>query len=211
MTGIGGTPREHGGRRQTDPCVNCRMSRVHRRSLAHHVASLAALDAALAVWERHQRQWAVAPAAGTWSAQDETAHLLRAMQYGVHALTSGDVMPIERPAWVTGVLQRIVLPLILASGRFPRGGRAPAALDLGHPSTIALRFATPLEARDAAHRLGSEVEQAFTTALRRGGPPVTHAYFGPMPPALAWRVLSAHTTHHAQSLNRRAAVLAVRR
>jgi hypothetical protein len=102
------------------------------------------------------------------------------------------------------VLRGVVLPMLLAIGRFPRGGRAPAALDLTHPATRALRFETPSEARVALDHLSSRVVEAFTAALRIGGPQVTHAYFGPMPPALAWRVLSAHTKHHAATLARRA-------
>lgn len=163
------------------------------------------LRAALAAWAPLGDTWRLRQASGGWSAQDETAHLLRATQYGVEALVAGDAMPVERPAVVALVLRRVVLPMILAAGRFPRGGRAPAALDLAHPATRALMFETPTDALAALDRLDARVVEAFTAAVHAGGPPVTHAYFGPMPPALAWRVLSAHTLHHASALARRAA------
>lgn len=109
-------------------------------------------------------------------------------------------MPVERPAWVTGPLRTVVLPVLLALGTFPRGGRAPALLAPTHPLTVAHRHPSADAARAALARLGGDVAVAFAAAMRAGGPRVPHAYFGAMPPGLAWRVLSAHTAHHARLL-----------
>jgi len=92
----------------------------------------------------------------------------------------------------------MVLPVILATKRFPRGVAAPAEV---LPDGAEARLLTK---EDAAARLLSAARQAAEALSQAGAertaPFVTHAYFGSLTPHAALRLLSAHTQHHGRGL-----------
>ena len=98
-------------------------------------------------------------------------------------------------AWFSRV---VILPLLLASGRFPRGARAPREV------VPDLAEAQSLSQTDAVARLEHIAREAASAlrdaARRRPMPTARHAYFGVLTPYTAFRLLSAHTRHHARGL-----------
>jgi hypothetical protein len=104
----------------------------------------------------------------------------------------------EPYAWL---LRTLMLPVIVATKRFPRGARAPREVA---PDLEEAKLLTP---DAAAARLKRVADQAAAAFRRAGGgrsaPSMTHAYFGALTPYAALRMLSAHTRHHARALHER--------
>lgn len=100
----------------------------------------------------------------------------------------------KRYAWF---LRTFVLPLILATKRFPPA-TAPREV---RPNADE---AEKLTADAAAIRLRRAADNAVTAFRGAGGkgtsPLMNHAYFGPLDPYTALRLLSAHTRHHTRAL-----------
>jgi hypothetical protein len=155
----------------------------------------ALLDAAAA---RGAAAWTRAPAPGKWSPAAVVLHVCRAYEVGRAAADGGPGMrPLAAPA-AAWLARTVVLPAMLATGRFPRGVAAPEEVvpDLGDAERVT--FDT------AAARL-TATSGAAAAALRRAAAErprlrVAHAYFGPLAPLTALRLLSAHTRHHARGL-----------
>lgn len=102
------------------------------------------------------------------------------------------------PRRMSWLLRTVMLPVVLATSKFPRGVRAPkeVAPDLEEaekltPEIAAARLARAADAASAAVR---------RVAQERGAPSFTHAYFGRLSPYTALRLLSAHTRHHSRAL-----------
>jgi hypothetical protein len=145
-----------------------------------------------------EREWHRAPAPGKWSPSAVALHICAAYELGRDAAHGGAGMRLRvtpRRAWV---LRSVLLPLILLSRRFPRG--VPAPREVAPDEAVSGRLS--LEA--AMARLEQSASDA-AAELRRVSDQnpdvrVTHAYFGPLPPRAALRLLSAHTRHHARGL-----------
>jgi hypothetical protein len=98
-------------------------------------------------------------------------------------------------AWL---LRTLMLPVIVATKRFPRGARAPREVA---PDLEEAKLLTPNAAAARLKRVADEAAAAFRQAGRdRSAPLMTHAYFGALTPYAALRMLSAHTRHHARTL-----------
>jgi hypothetical protein len=98
-------------------------------------------------------------------------------------------------AWMSRML---ILPVVLATHRFPRGARSPREVvpDVAEASLL-LQDVAVRRLHQAAEQAAEELRRA---AARRPAPRVTHAYFGPLAPLATLRLLSAHTVHHARDL-----------
>lgn len=142
-------------------------------------------------------QWHHA-AVGKWSPAAVGIHICSTYELGRDAMTRGTVMrPVvsQRYAWV---LRTFVLPLIIATTRFPRA-RAPREVV---PDQKEAKLLTPEATRERLTRAASEAADAFRAAAANASPArMTHAYFGPLSPYTALRLLTAHTRHHARTLS----------
>lgn len=165
-------------------------------ALAEHETAVRALAAAC---ERvAPADWQRSPAPMKWSPAAVVLHVCRAYELGRDAVTGGESMRprVSRSfAWFSRTL---VLPVILATNRFPRGTAAPVEVVPDAAEASLLR-------QDAAAARVQRVADQAALALReasRERPALrfTHAYFGPLSPHGTLRLLSAHTRHHARRL-----------
>jgi hypothetical protein len=143
-------------------------------------------------------EWHRAPAPGAWSASEVALHLCAAYELGRAAVHGGPGMRMLVTPTRAWVLRSMLLPLMLASKRFPHGVPAPrevvpdadASRRLPREAAIAR---LERSAREAAEELQRASDQHPDVR-------VTHAYFGPLTARAALRLLSAHTRHHTRGL-----------
>lgn len=191
----GGDVRHRSSRRRrsgTSPRP-CRHTVVTVPARADHDAALAAFTAACR--RVPDADWHRPPRPGGWSPAAVALHVADAYAYGCRAVEGDTMRMLASPlqAWFG---RTILLPLMFATGRFPRGARAPreVAPDLALAATLD---------RDAAlARLHAVAADAATALL--DAPPtrrIRHAYVGDLAPHTALRMLAAHTAHHARLLD----------
>jgi hypothetical protein len=145
-----------------------------------------------------ETMWHTPPAEGKWSAAALALHVCQSYEFGCDAVNTGAAMRLKVPAPVAWLSRVVILPILLARDRFPRGAEAPAevvpdlheAAQLGRDALAARLHGAAAEALERLQRAARE-----RPALR-----VTHAYFGAMPPLQTLRLLNAHTRHHARGL-----------
>ena len=142
--------------------------------------------------------WHQSPASRRWSPSDVVLHLCRAYEVGRDAADGGPGMRLLVSPSRAWALRTLLLPLILRTQRFPRGVRSPR--EVVPPDATSAR-----PTRDEALARLERVAREAAVALRRAAdgrpvPRLMHAYFGPLAPHTALRVLSAHTRHHARGL-----------
>jgi uncharacterized damage-inducible protein DinB len=168
-------------------------------ALAEHAEVLSAfLDAMEAVPESH---WHVAPQATTWSAAALALHVTDSYAFGREAAFGRASMRRRTPAPVAWFARTVLLPRLLASKSFPRGARAPDEVVPDRQVAASLDQAAM---RTRLQRAAAEAVDALREAARsRPAVRITHAYFGPMRPLLALRLLSAHTRHHTVGMRQR--------
>jgi hypothetical protein len=142
--------------------------------------------------------WHRAPAAGKWSTAAVALHVCRAYELGQNAMAGGPSMRLRVSKPYSWLLRALMLPVIVATKRFPRGVRAPREVA---PDLEEAKLLTPDAARARLKRVADEAAAAFRQAGRdRSAPLMTHAYFGALTPYAALRMLSAHTRHHSRTL-----------
>ena len=153
----------------------------------------------LAVCERcAPGDWHRAPAPDKWSTAAVALHVCRSYELGRNAMAGGPSMRLRVSKQYSWLLRTLMLPVILATTRFPRGVRAPREVA---PDPEEAKLLTPDAAATRLKRVADETAAAFRQAGRgRSTPLMTHAYFGPLTPYKALRMLSAHTRHHARAL-----------
>ncbi len=145
------------------------------------------------------------PAPARWTAAELALHVRQAYEMGRAAAQGGPSMQLRVPPLAAWVSRRVVLPLMLALKRFPRGAPVPREVvpDVAAAATLTTARAV-MELRDSAEAAFQALwrAQRETPRLR-----VTHAYFGPLSPYQTVRLLSAHTRHHVGGIiERRLAV-----
>jgi hypothetical protein len=103
---------------------------------------------------------------------------------------------ISQPgAWF---LRTLMLPMIFATKRFPRGATAPVEVV---PDAAEARLLMPDAAATRLQRVADQAAAALRrAAAERAATSFTHAYFGRLAPHATLRLLSAHTRHHARVL-----------
>lgn len=141
--------------------------------------------------------WHRALGPGRWSAAAVALHVSQSYAFGVAAAEGGPGMRLRTHPLLSWLARRILLPRLLAQERFPRGAAAPAELrpDLERARRLSQRVALSLLHKEAAAAL-----VALQSARVRPDVRITHAYFGPLSPLEALRLLSAHTRHHCRQL-----------
>jgi DinB superfamily len=141
-----------------------------------------------------QDSWDRPLAEGKWTPAEVTAHLSESYRILRSELATGLGMGLRLGRMRRWVFRHTILPRILASGRFPRGARAPR-------ETRPLQIVSDISA--AVEALTDEAE-AFAAELNAraalGTVHLTHAYFGPMSATQAMRLVTVHTRHHARQL-----------
>lgn len=163
----------------------------HRAAVARFVDLLQRLPA---------ERWHERAADGRWSAAEEALHVALTYELSVTAVVTGAAMrPRVSPA-VALLTRTMLLPIILRTGRFPRGVTAPREVRPPRAEADACSRETLIE---RLHAAGEAASQALQEGAERR-PPVRlgHAYFGPITPLTTLRLLSAHTGHHARRLAR---------
>ena len=142
--------------------------------------------------------WQRAPMPEKWTVAAVVLHVCRAYELGRDAMAGGESMRLRVSPPVAWISRTLLLPVVLATQRFPRGARSPLEVV---PDAAEARRLTPDAAADRLQRVAAEAAQALQRAAgQRPTPRVTHAYFGPLTPHTTLRLLSAHTRHHARSL-----------
>src|ERR1700682_13202 len=153
----------------------------------------------LAVCERvAPADWQRSRAPGKWSPAAVTLHVCRVYELGRDAMNGGQSsrLMISHPgAWF---LRTLMLPVIFATKRFPRGATAPVEVA---PDAAEARLLMPDAAATRLQRVGDQAAAALRRAAAEGAATsFTHAYFGRLAPHATLRLLSAHTRHHAREL-----------
>ena len=142
--------------------------------------------------------WHRPPAAGKWSTAAVALHVCRAYELGRNTMSGGSGMRLRVSKSYAWLLRTLMLPVILATTRFPRGVKAPREVA---PDLEEAKLLMPDAAATRLKRVADEAAAALRDAGRdRSAPAMTHAYFGPLTPYAALRMLSAHTRHHARAL-----------
>lgn len=169
------------------------------------VAAIAEHDAAVCAFLAACRliaptRWPLPRAPGKWSPAAVALHVCKAYELGGDAVRGGPSMRLLVAPPVAWLSRTLLLPVLFATDRFPRGASSPEEV---LPDPAEAQLLTP---EAAAARLGQAAGQAVA-ALRqadgeRPAPRVGHAYFGALTPHAALRLLSAHTRHHARGLAR---------
>jgi hypothetical protein len=143
--------------------------------------------------------WNVAPADGKWSPAAVALHVCQSYEFATAAAGGSVVMRMRVSSRAASLYRTLLLPVMLATRFFPTGVRAPAEV---RPD---LALAAELSADEAEARLRQSANAA-SAALRQASQErpsfrIVHAYFGPLTPRAALRMLSAHTRHHARTLH----------
>jgi hypothetical protein len=142
--------------------------------------------------------WQRARSPGKWTSAAVVLHVCRAYELGRDAAAGGESMRLKVSPSAALISRMLILPVVLATHRFPRGARSPREVlpDAGEASVL-LHDVAVRRLQAAAEQAAEELRRA---AARRPAPRVTHAYFGPLAPLATLRLLSAHTVHHARDL-----------
>lgn len=162
----------------------------HREVLAQFVALVQRVPAAA---------WQAPLAPGKWSPSALTLHVIHAYEFGRDAAQGHAGMRLRVPALAAWVARQLLLPVLLARRRFPRGAESPREVA---PDLSAARSLTPAQAIARLEHTAREAVESLAHADTQGAraPRVVHAYFGALSPLQALRLLSAHTRHHGQQL-----------
>jgi hypothetical protein len=166
----------------------------HREVVGDAVAVIEAIPSTL---------WSQPLGPSRWTFAAMALHIGQAYEFSRNAALRGDEMRLRVPAAAAWIARHTLLPLSLATRRFPQGARAPR--EVRPDESLALTLTPQACAAHVAARAAEAVGalHAADPSLR-----VQHAYFGPIPALTALRVLSAHTRHHVSGL--RAAEAALR-
>ena len=166
-------------------------TREHDDVLASYVQRLRELPAA---------RWTQPRGDGKWSPAQEALHVVMAYEAGVAACTGGAGMVLVTSPAVAWLSRTFLLPLILWLRTFPRNAPAPREV---RPSAD---VAAAISREEMVARLGATADRALRELreadVRRPRVRVMHAYFGPLSPLTAFRLLIAHTRHHSQRVLR---------
>ena len=142
-------------------------------------------------------EWHSSPAPNKWSTSAVALHICSAYEFGRNAMNGGPAMRMRVSKPYAWFLRTIVLPVILATKRFPPA-TAPREV---RPNADETNQLTADAAATRLQRAADQAVAAFRDAGRTGKSPLMrHAYFGPLDPYTALRLLSAHTRHHTRSL-----------
>ena len=142
--------------------------------------------------------WHRAPGPKKWSPADVALHVCRAYELGREAAAGGESMRLRVSPRFAWFLRTLLLPVVVATKRFPRGAVAPSELV---PDPKEARLLTPKAAAARVQSVAGQAAEALRRAARApSGSGFTHAYFGPLSPRTTLRLLSAHTRHHARTL-----------
>ena len=164
-----------------------------KRAIAEHRAVVA--EAATVIESISPDLWPRPLGPDRWTFAAMSLHIGQAYEFGRNAALYGEEMRLRVPPLAAWIARYTVLPISLATKRFPRGARAPREV---RPDEA---FALTLTPTECAARLLVRADEAVgalhaaDSSLR-----VQHAYFGPLPALTALRVLSAHTRHHVAGI-----------
>lgn len=161
-----------------------RLAEFERAAAAFHARAEGVPSEA---WDHPRRE-------GKWSPAQETEHIVLSHELLLGQLEGGPAMRIIATGWRQLALRWIVLPYILATGRFPRA-RAP-------------RESRPSGATAGRDELLARLDRAahgVVDAVRRNEPGarrvrLLHPYFGSMSIGQVVRLSAVHTRHHAANL-----------
>jgi hypothetical protein len=166
-------------------------------ALAEHDAAVRGF---LTICERvAEDDWQRPPAPGKWTPAAVALHLCQSYELGGDVRPDAPGMRMKVTPSRATVLRTFLLPFIVATSRFPRVKAprevAPDAVESGKLT----REAAVARLRRAATDAGNALRRA---AAENPSLRLTHAYFGPLPPYVLVRLLSAHTRHHTRGLAR---------
>jgi hypothetical protein len=163
------------------------------RAIAEHHAVVA--DAVTLIGSLPLDVWARPLGERRWTYAAMSLHIGQAYEFCRDAALHGDEMRLRVSPIVAWVARHTLLPLSLATQRFPRGVGAPR--EVRPDEAFALKI-TPAECATRLTAFAGEAVGALHAAPARLR--IKHAYFGPIPPISALRVLSAHTRHHVAGI-----------
>jgi hypothetical protein len=145
-------------------------------------------------------RWQLPLRPGAWSPAAVALHVALAYEVGARALR-GDGPGMRRvvPAWAALLSRTLLLPVMLARGRFPQGARAAQEVQPDAERAAMI----DKEAAISLLRLNADALVALLIAALDDPriPRFTHAYFGTLPPQQVMRLVAAHTVHHAAQLH----------
>lgn len=161
----------------------------HEAAVAEFLVRIADIPAA---------RWQTASAAEKWSPAEEALHVALAYEVGSAAVAGSGGMRLRISPMRAAIYRWTVLPVLLRTGKFPRGAPAPREV---RPAGQEARALSRENVAGRLARAAAEAVRALRDADSRQ-PKVTfqHAYFGPLEPLASLRLLSVHTRHHARHL-----------
>jgi len=137
--------------------------------------------------------WTAPRAPGKWSPGQVTEHVAIAYEIS-RAILDGSFSGRSAPRPLRPLIRVLFLNRVLKTGRFVKGGKAPAAFQ---PS------ASPSSITDLAARLraaAAAFEADVETAAQQGRTTLEHPFFGRIALADYARLQAIHTRHHSQQL-----------
>ncbi len=140
--------------------------------------------------------WNLERAPGKWSSAELALHIAVSYEFGERAARTRKGMEVRvTPFWMW-VSKTFFFPLMVSTGWWPRKVRAPREV---RPDRSEAEAMTPDAALQRVQRAAASCIAALLEADAADPPPrVMHAYFGPLTPFEAARMLSMHTRHHTQ-------------
>ena len=141
--------------------------------------------------------WSTPRAPGKWSPAEEALHIVKAYELAGAADGSAEGMTLVTSPLMAWMARTFYLPIMLRRRTFPRNAPAPREV---RPDAVRARHMsreeTALRIEEVACRAAVTLRAAAT---RTPDVRITHAYFGPLRPLTALRLLSAHTRHHSKA------------
>ena len=158
------------------------------RLAAHRDAAESFLATARAV---PAERWAVPRATGKWSPAQVVEHV--ALAYETNTQLLRGPVPGGAPRWIRPLIRKFLLGLVLRRGGFPRGSRAPKAMEPKVSQAAAPRseLMPRLESAAAGFQAGAAAHASDT---------LEHPFFGTVPLTDIVRLSEIHTRHHAAQL-----------
>lgn len=172
--------------------MSAAVSSVWQEAVAGHAVALDGFVARAAA--AGAAAWNTPGAAGKWTPAQVVEHVRLTYDIAVRELEGGGGLRVRTSWWLRPLLRLRYLRAILASGRVPRGARAPREARPGDGPFD--QAATLAALRASSQRFLELLEPAW----QRNGPVLTHHIFGTLGAREALRFMAVHTSHHAQQL-----------
>jgi hypothetical protein len=162
-------------------------------ALRHTVAVRRFLEAGA---ELSPAQWQTPIAAGKWTPEQITQHVIQTYDVLTRQLRTGEGLRVQTGWFLRQVLRSVVLRAIMWTRRLPPGAKAARAL---MPTGVEIGKAEMLE---QLRTLAAAFEDELQVRRNDEGLHLTHHLFGSIDALRGLDFVAVHTEHHGRQLSR---------